>query len=342
MKNIVLSASDPGGANTLLPIISRLPEEFNLLTIVGGASRDLFKKAGLKFVDGDELTTLELEKLVKDFNPDVFVAGTSFGYTIDKKIFELVKGKTKTLYILDFWSNYWQRFSSDGVRDFKYLPDVISVMDDFAKEEMMKEGFNPKIIEVTGNPHFDSFIDSIDSKIQEKRRILFASQPYSGKDVATNFGYDEFSVLGDLLKVLSDFDDYKLIIRPHPKENPAKFDEIIKSNKNVFLDDDLDVKISISRADLIIGMNSMILLQSALAGKNVISYQPGLPIEKDILISNKTGLSKLITDSVILRENIGNYFAGNGVIIENNGNSGKLELIRNAGDKVIKLIKSYV
>ncbi|MDO8493071.1 MAG: polysialyltransferase family glycosyltransferase [bacterium] len=344
MQNIILSASDPGGANTLLPLIEQLSKEFKLHFILGGASRELFTKAGIDFVDGDKLGEVELQKIITDLHPDIFVAGSSFGYTIDKRILELVKGKTKTIYILDFWSNYWQRFSSLKVKDFKYLPDVICVMDDFASKEMIKDGFVQEMIRVTGNPHFDSFIESISPELREKNRILFISQPYSDtENVATNFGYTEFDVLDDLLEILEDHNDYKLIIRPHPKEEQGKFNEVIKSRKNISLDDDTtDVRTSISRADLIIGMNSMVLLQAGLAGKDVISYQPGLKDGTDVLVSNKMGMSRLVTDSEELRQILGNYFTGSGVNIRNKADLKGFSIIKNAGDNVIKLIKNYV
>ena len=125
MKSVILSASDPGGGNSLLPIVGGLSGDLKLLFVLGGASRELFKKAGIEFIDGDALNESELRDLVHKFKPDLFIAGSSFGPTIDKRIFEILKGKVKSIYILDFWSNYWQRFSADKVKDFKYLPYFI-------------------------------------------------------------------------------------------------------------------------------------------------------------------------------------------------------------------------
>ena len=342
MKSIILSASDPGGANAVLPLVQPLSKKFDLHIILGGVGKGIFKKSGVKFIDGDRLGKMELGRLIAKFHPDLFLAGSSFGHTVDKRILGLLKGKAKTIYILDFWSNYWQRFSSNRIKDFKYLPDLICVMDDLAKREMIKEGFDSKILKVTGNPYFDSFSKKVGSRLEEKNRILFVSQPYSSgeKEVATNFGYNELSSLADIMAVLKSFGSYKLVIRPHPKDNPKKFYKIIKENKNFSLDNDADAGLSIAKADIIVGMNSTMLLQAALAGKKVISYQPELTKSKDILISNKMGLSKLITDKVELKGVMGNYFNGKNVNMVGKGRLEKFRLPRDATNKVLKLIKS--
>src|SRR5207248_11353111 len=67
-----------------------------------------------------------------------------------------LKGHVPSVYVLDFWSNYWQRFSDSG-KDLKFLPEKICVMDNAAEEAMIAEGIPPDRIAVTGNPHFEDF-----------------------------------------------------------------------------------------------------------------------------------------------------------------------------------------
>ena len=59
------------------------------------------------------------------------------------------------LAVLDFWSNYRQRFS-DQRDNLIYLPDRIAVMDEHARTEMIAEGFAPELLSVTGQPAFDA------------------------------------------------------------------------------------------------------------------------------------------------------------------------------------------
>ncbi|MFA6405686.1 MAG: polysialyltransferase family glycosyltransferase [Candidatus Paceibacterota bacterium] len=302
MINILFGAFDAGGGNAIFPIAKNISEDkrFRTLCIIGGPSKRIFENGKIKFIDADLFNESKLNILVENFKPSIFVGGSSAGLTFDKNILSIAKkNKAKTIYILDYWSHYWQRFSGKK-KDFKYLPDIICVMDEKSKKEMVEEGFNPNIIKITGNPYFDSFQENIKKNAEEKSKVLFVSQPLAeNKD---ELGYDEFRVLGDLLEVFDNLKTrYELTIRPHPKEKKGKYNKYL--NKNIKIDADSLIEKLISKAGLIVGMNSMVLFQASIANKKVISYQPNLKA-KDSLISNSLGLSRLVTK----KEDLKNLF----------------------------------
>ena len=217
--------------------------------------------------------------------------------------------------MLDAWGNYWQRFSSSE-KDFKYLTDVVCVMDDTARKDMVGEGFDESVLQVTGNPHFDHFADGITVGSENRERILFVSQPLSEGSRGTNltdYGYDEVGVLSDVVSVLRKMSySYELLVRPHPKEKrdaALKFSALIGDRVQISEEEDPDR--DVSRSGLVVGMHSELLFRAAVAGKRVVSYQPNLKLEeRDPLVTNRRGETQFTYDARELPGILEAYFRG--------------------------------
>ena len=342
---ILVSANNPGGADSLLPVVKKLVDKGEELTIIlEGKAKGVFAKGGVNFLDAERLNDVKLKSIVSDNNFDIFLAGTSLGFTVDKKLLQYCQEyKIISVYILDFWSNYWQRFSAE-TKDFKFLPDYICVMDELTKKEMVSENFPEKKIIITGNPRFDHFLDNIDNSREDKDRILFISQPLKECKNYTDAqsSHDEYVVLKDVMQTLNSIkSSANLVIRLHPRDVKGKYDVIMsKSKRAVVYDSVSDVAESLSRSGLVIGISSVVLFQAALAGKKVISYQPNLE-GRDALISNRLGISKLVANKEELKiclENYLNESAGPSWHI--NRQSSKDIIIPGAADNVMKFIDS--
>ncbi len=276
---VLFSAQDPGGKNAIIPVIKALKNE--------GA---------------------EVGENVK--NPDIFIAGTSGGDSPDKHIMKEL-GKTPSLYVLDFWLNYWQRFSTIGKKDFAFLPSCVCVMDDIAKEEMIAEGFPAERLIVTGNPHFDHFADAITHENEEAERILFISQPVSSLANLAGFSpvaYDEYATLNDLLCILKTLpENYYVSLRLHPKESSDKYTEYLDARVRRAQEPTLEE--ALSHSGLIVGMSSPVLMQAAAAGKKVVSYEPVLT-GQDPLVSNRFGVTTRIETKEMLASAFSAYTRG--------------------------------
>lgn len=341
MKKTLVCASDAGGANAILPVVKRLiADNADLICIVDNQAREPFRQAGIEFIDARTIALADLYELMEKFRPDLFLAGTSLGKTIDKDILLWCRERfVPSVYVLDFWANYWQRFSSE-LKDFKYLSDYICVMDDMSKQDMVDEGFAEKQIIVTGNPHFDHFTDGIGLTGEKTNRALFISQPLRAlneRSEIEKYGYDEYQVLKDVLHIWSTAPaESRLIVRLHPNEDRLKFNSLLDPNDaRISLDKCTDVKESISAADMVIGMNSMVLFQAAAAGKTVISYQPGLK-RSDPLISNRLGLSELFTDFDMFKGRMNVYV--NGERFNEKDTIKKNHIIKNATQNVVDFL----
>ncbi|MDO8561477.1 MAG: hypothetical protein Q7S05_01480 [bacterium] len=303
-KRILFCAKDAGGANAIAPVVAALAEEgASLQGVLVGPAQDIFSAARMRFTSQTASA------------PDIFIAGTSAGDSPDKQIMKTL-GSAPSLYVLDFWLNYWQRFSTAGEKDFAYMPTRICVMDDVARQEMLAEGFPAERLVVTGNPHFDHFADSITRENEEKERILFVSQPLSSVANMPGFSpvaYDEYATLKDILQALGTLpEQYYVSLRLHPKEPADKYAEFL--GPRVRRAPEKTLEEALSGAGLIVGISSPVLMQAAAAGKRVLSYEPELS-GKDPLVSNRAGVTTRVESKKELADAMAAYARGEWLFI---------------------------
>jgi len=299
--NVFAIAGDPGGAQAVMAVIAELRRQRGCAAITAGYNEatDIFAPADHVL---DKAAALgEALHLLKQERPDVLLCGTSVNGRDDEKTFIQAARQLgiPSLAVLDFWSNYAARFTTlppDGPLDA--LPDVITVMDDSAAEDLRALGIDTRCIHVTGQPAFDRLHTETPppSKLAALREqigcppgrhlIVFASQPCS--EIATKAGYavlpyDEREIVQIFcseLKTHPAADELFLWIRPHPRETPGKFTQ--HASSHVFAGMAGDSASAQHAAEGVAGMCSVFLLEAALIGKPVLSLQPG-----------ETGLSPL-------------------------------------------------
>lgn len=306
IKRIFFGANDAGGANAIAPVAAELANRGAIFKgFASGPARAIFTERGISSIDADLLSDVELDPAFDDFRPEIVLVGTSVGFTVEKRLTIRANARiVPSIAVLDFWSNYSLRFSKDK-KDFAYLPTVVCVMDERARDEMVAEGFAPKRIAVTGNPHFDHFADGITRANEDSKEILFISQPLSEMRNFTDYGFDEFDAASDIAEAMQRVHGLHLNIRLHPKEDVHKYDKYLGENVSIA---DAALPAAISRAGLIIGIFSSVLIQAAAAGKYVISYEPGLIVE-DPLATNRLGITKKVAAKADLEEVLKDYAA---------------------------------
>lgn len=294
---ILFAAQDIGGFQAIAPVMARLRKRgaYEVFCCAAGEAASRAKCTGIACKNCSDLGEARLRDFFTDISPDLLCVGTSLGNSLDKKMIRIAKAKkVLSLAVIDFWSHYRDRFDPlpEG------LPDKICVMDGTVKKEMIAAGFLARVIEVTGNPFFDTF--RIQKRSLKKRNagryIVFFEQPFSelfSQNDHRFFGFDEIEVWQDITAVLSRLKIKDIIkIKFHPRSKKInKFDEINKRHKlNVEIDERTSAEDLIEGSKLVMGMNSAVLFQAAVASKKVLSYQPNLQ-KDDPLMSNKLGLS---------------------------------------------------
>ena len=318
----------PGSVNALLPVLNALGKSNNsVYVITSHYNHTKFKRTRFKARYLDAPISLELSfEVLNTFKPNILLAGTSepedqeVGRVESIFINAAKKNSIPSVAILDFWSKYRERFSLSSENALDALPNKICVMDEKAKNEMIIKGFSEELIIVTGNPHWDKFrlirkrLDKINLEqikktkgIKKNQRImLFISQPLSERD-NDKLGYTELDVLKDIIKLIKQdptLQDVELWIKPHPRDTISKYDSLM-SKKNQcqlhLITDEIDIYTLGLVADFIVGIFSMLLVEYALLGMDVVSYQPVKSTKNLITLGGRIPLVRKLRE---LKENL--------------------------------------
>jgi hypothetical protein len=316
---VVAVCGDPGGANAVAPVIEALRAD-GRVTVNAFAYRQacmLWTKRNLVFDNLGESTsrTLATQRLCNS-ETGLLLTGTSFNpIEPEKEFIAAARGLgLPSLAVLDFWTNYARRFSDADGR-LVYVPDRIAVMDERARDEMVAEGFDQTRLVITGQPAFDD-LAVWRSRFTPARRqairdalnigpsawlILFASQPLSllyGIDPVDPLypGYDEQMVLRALVIALDQIAEQShqeivLLIRPHPREQIQSFDDVKGRLIRTVVSTDGESRDLMMAADLVTGMNTILLVDACYLGCVTVSLQPGLRFP-DPLPTNPLGFSR--------------------------------------------------
>lgn len=321
-QSIVTLCGDPGGAAALAPVLRRLQDDgqHTVHFLAYRQAVTTLERAGVVAETIDEATDVRAAaELLRDRNASLLLTATSVnGVDLEKKFIEAARElRLPSLAVLDYWANYRRRFANDG-DELIYVPDRIAVMDARARTEMTAAGFDSETIVITGQPAFDALADyrtqwnsgdgqAIRASLgvaPNAAMILFTSQPmvdFYGTDTAApnHPGFTEHTVIPMLIQALESIHrragkEIALVLRPHPRERIADLQGYKSDDIRIIVDDQQVGRAMTMTADLVIGMNSMILVEAVYLGRPVLSLQPGLR-NPDTLPTNAAGLSRLVT-----------------------------------------------
>ena len=337
IKKILFFSRDPGGANCIIPLYKRIEADKNIQPHL--YCRDFacqkYREKSLSFKninrELNHITPRSIENFLKRKRPNLIITATSSDDNTERFFWRAArKLNIKTLAILDQWMNYKDRFSDDYreyPKDKKHLniPDIICVMDEYAKGEMVGQGFPSENIKVTGQPYFEEISKEIERFNHKKKKkirksfniedglllISFASEPIienNPKD-PLKYGYTELTILESLLKALKKNIDktgrkIALIIKLHPKNIDGIFDNLIKkysfgTRAKIIVNKTLPPRDLILSSDFVLGMSSMFLIEAAILKKPIMSIQIGLKGEDPFVLS-RIGRTKTVRDQKTL------------------------------------------
>lgn len=315
MNSIFVVGGDPGGANALIPVIEALfhDSSFEVHTYAYNEACTLWKHRGLKFSAlPDKFPDENIQEILQYNKPDLLLLSTSYNSKNFEKHFIKIAQEKKipSISILDFWSFYSMRYN-DHKGNLAYLPDVIAVMDEIAKDEMIKEGFDPVILKITGQPAYDDLINwkqEFNQKIKIRIRnnlgiheedivVLFASEPDVDNGIGDPFypGYKKSEIIQELIKTLIDINNNLklniiLLIRPHPRENIRDYNQYAGFPLRIIVSAEDQPRNIVMSVDLVAGMTTNLLVEACYLGCIVVSLQPNLCLI-DPVITNRLGYS---------------------------------------------------
>lgn len=372
MKRILLFSKDPGGANTVIPLVVALREKGYEVRLFGkDAALEKYSKAGLdegtnirEFLK--EVSSGEVEDFLSKERPDFLITGTSAGDFTEKYLWKAAeKLNIPSFAILDQWLNYGIRFSrytTAEIREYEkdkshpYLPSKILVMDDYAKQEAIKDGLDQSKILVSGQPYFETLLkEKVSSeRLKELRSrlgigsddliITFASEPVS-KDYKNDYwGFNEKTIFKELfegVKEVSERSEKKIsiIIKVHPREDEDSFEEISSDTHKlkIIIDRDSKPMDLILISDVVAGMSSMFLIEAAIIGKPVLSILMGMKKEREPpFILDRRGIIKSIKG----REELINRL--DEIIVRGRKENAGFDFIRNPVANIISYMEKYL
>jgi len=293
---------DIGGLKALLPVIEELSSD--VIVVDRGDILQMLK------ITISSVSESDAKELILDKRVDSVIWTTSVTDTLPLTYARLAKENgIKVFCLLDNWMNYKMRLGIDGLPPM--IPDHYLLMDQLALDEALRDGLPLECLTVSGQPALSDvgnieieddlkikILEQLGSK-KDRKLISFISEPAEkdqGADKSNpNFrGYTEKTVLADFLNSLQKYSDLLTIaILPHPRESKDGLVETWEKHKGKISGGILEGHSSnqvVSVSDAVSGMASILLYESWLQAKPVISIQPNLLKEDLATLEKREGV----------------------------------------------------
>ena len=342
---ILAAAQEVGGANVLIPVIEELVHRGDtcVAVLAGGKAVAAFSASGIEHASlnfpadaGQEYYDKVYRHLVQ-VGPDALLLGTALGPSLDKSLVRAAQEREiPALSVLDMWSNYRERFTEPASGELR-LPTKVAVMDGLAFDQAVEAGLPASKLVVTGQPHLQALAERISGpglaakaaslrhrwlsgvqRPENTRLVMFASEAVSrdfGPGTPYYPGYTEFDALEGLVEAVNRVESLtswpiKVVAKLHPEESDDSFLMCPRTREaRVIVVADQPAWPCILAADVVVGMRSMFLLESAIAGRPSVSFQPGVTADNSFIgsrmgmvlpASSTTELASILTG--LLRE----------------------------------------
>ncbi len=202
------------------------------------------------------------------------ITGAALGNSIDNQLIKWAKKNNITsIGIIENWSNLELRYLKNGKYNF---PNYIFVNDYYCKKKLVDLGAIKSNIYICGNILLEKQVNEYKKNnslykfnLKNKKKLIFISQPLQedfGSKTDKKLGYNEFKALNLINKKLSSH--YELVIKLHPRDSIKKYDRYTSNFKIIKQKKFTEI---INNFDLIIGMNSMLLIELGLVRNNVFT-----------------------------------------------------------------------
>jgi hypothetical protein len=317
--DVLFYAEDPGAANYIVHLPAACEEKgLSSVALAAWGAREFFKEQGVPFEEISESETPF--SILRRFTPNLVVIGTSENpESLGLKVIKAArKGGVPTVGVVDAFMNAFYRFRGSTEDAMAYAPNWIIVPDKWTKQEFVDLGFPAEKAVVCGHPQYDFVKDKAkelerkDKKElrscffpeapEEKVVAVFAAEISGGLNPDQFLLSKEYTLIGrggskkrtdivveELLEAVALLPERPyLVLRLHPKNDPAEFDGYMDEFDQISREQPvLDM---IFASDCVIGMTSMLLLEAAILGRPTLSIVPKEE-ERNWLPSIRAGLT---------------------------------------------------
>lgn len=271
---LAIAAHDAGSANHIIAWFKHLTnQQTNLIRVcVNGPALSLWLSA---------FTDSKISNLSDSLsNAKLLISGTGWQSNLEHDARKLARClDIKSVAVIDHWTNYRDRFIRDGE---EVLPDEIWVTDEYAKQ--LAENYFPNLpIVQLPNLYLENIVAEV--RLQEDSvtkspatRLLYVLEPI--RQVWGNGDQlGEFQALDFFIKnknLLGFGENLSIKLRPHPSDPIGKYDQWIKSQKNldVSLDNSRTLAEAITWSSVVVGCHTYAMIIALAAGRRVICSIP--------------------------------------------------------------------
>jgi hypothetical protein len=260
---ILAVAHDPGGANAVAAETAELRARgVDVAAIAKGPAQNQFRRQNVEFTPfHDGLVEVFLDRGV-----DLLLTGNSAVDPLERTATLLAAARgIRSVALVDYWLHHDQRFL---VGKERVLPDFMVAIDEQCRREMMAHGLPAERIQTLGQPYFSVLLSRArehGGRTAAVRRLLFASE--SGQTAT-------LALAATLRAVAAWAHPIDLVVRFHPRETErgSRLAELQRSGCQFRVDDAFDPLETARTCDAVIGVSSMILIETGLMGVPTASF----------------------------------------------------------------------
>lgn len=267
---VAVACHDAGAANVIQAWIESEPETKWRCVMAGPAARQW-----QRFL-GDPTTYSSIASALE--GSSTLLSGTGWQSSFEHDARQLAKQMgLMNITVLDHWSNYQGRFTRNNET---VLPDLIYVTDEYALR-LAKENFPSIPVKQKENLYLKRQLTEIEKIGSDTHEVLYLLEPIVASWPKFNRG--EFEALEYFFSKLDCLDipkDAPVRLRPHPSENPAKYQQWLESKpywakkRKIIIDKHISVSYSISIARWVFGCQTYAMVIALHAGRSVFSSLP--------------------------------------------------------------------
>lgn len=313
---VLAIAQNVGSANVLIPAIEMLFHQGTekIAVVASDTAISIFEKQAIAHEtipppqeDKEPESEQKARDLLERIRPDILLLGTAWGLSWDKILIPLARDRNiPSVVVLDMWSNYRERFTHPPTGQVN-LPTKIALMDEVALEQAIAAGLPPENLVITGQPYLETLPSQLQhpeiveqakqlrqswqSSSPASKIILFASESFArdyGVDTPHYRGYTEIDALDGLVRAIEEVEKqtqshWEIVVKLHPDQPLESFQPNPLARRKIRTIANAPSLACLKAADVIVGMTSMFLLESAFARQPTLSFQPGVRKKEDFI-----------------------------------------------------------
>jgi len=328
--DILIYVEDPGAANTVVDLPRALAKRgLGSLTFAAGHAAPYLKSLGADFTGVGE--SEDAAALIGAHGPRLVMAGTSENPdTLGLKLIEAARRRSiVAVSFVDAPGSAEYRFRGRGHDPLGFAPDWLLAPDDATAGRFRALGFNAHRVVNCGHPHFDR-VREMGRALRRRGRaavragvlpdspddrpvVVFLAEISGGLIPAAFERGDDYTLAGrgasdrrtDI--VLEEFLDAIALVRPrpyivlrlHPKNQAREF-AAYRPEIDVVSQGGSPLEL-VFAADLVVGMTTTLLFESALIGVPTLSVVPR-PLEVEWLTATALGIVPSVNTREALRD----------------------------------------